>query len=94
MDDKNWGCAYRSLQTLISWLMWQGEIPAQRLPSITDIQSSLSRAGDKPKSFVGSRQWIGSLEVSRVMLSLSYVHKRLTNKTPLLLSFTVSDNGL
>ncbi|TPP61818.1 Ufm1-specific protease 2 [Fasciola gigantica] len=63
-DDKNWGCAYRSLQTLISWLMWQGEVRAQRLPSITDIQTSLTRTGDKPKSFIGSRQWIGSLELS------------------------------
>ncbi|CAL8108563.1 unnamed protein product [Calicophoron daubneyi] len=64
IDDKNWGCAYRSLQTLISWLMWQGEIECKSLPSLTDIQASLVRVGDKPQRFIGSRQWIGSLEVS------------------------------
>ncbi|KAH8865264.1 putative Ufm1-specific protease [Schistosoma japonicum] len=62
VDDRNWGCAYRSLQTLISWLMWQGEITPGPLPSLRDIQASIVRFGDKPKSFIGSCQWIGSLE--------------------------------
>ncbi|KAL5962115.1 Ufm1-specific protease 2 [Taenia solium] len=63
MDDKNWGCAYRSLQTLASWLLWQGIVtPLQPLPSHRDIQEALVRVGDKPSKFVGSRQWIGSLE--------------------------------
>ncbi|VDK24535.1 unnamed protein product [Taenia asiatica] len=63
MDDKNWGCAYRSLQTLASWLLWRGIVtPLQPLPSHRDIQEALVRVGDKPSKFVGSRQWIGSLE--------------------------------
>ncbi|KAF5399295.1 UFM1 specific peptidase 2 [Paragonimus heterotremus] len=77
MDDKNWGCAYRSLQTLISWLMWQGEVVPRRLPSFREIQSSLVRTGDKPKSFIGSRQWIGSLEVSFCLEELYRVQCRL-----------------
>ncbi|VDP91192.1 unnamed protein product [Echinostoma caproni] len=76
-DDKNWGCAYRSLQTLISWLMWQGEVPVQRLPSITDIQASLARTGDKPKNFVGSRQWIGSFELSFCLEEMYGIQCRL-----------------
>ncbi|CAH8629451.1 unnamed protein product [Heterobilharzia americana] len=77
VDDKNWGCAYRSLQTLISWLMWQGEITPGPLPSLRDIQDSLVRYGDKPKSFVGSCQWIGSLEVSYCLQELYNIHCRL-----------------
>uniref|UniRef100_A0A095CD54 Ufm1-specific protease 2 n=1 Tax=Schistosoma haematobium TaxID=6185 RepID=A0A095CD54_SCHHA len=64
VDDRNWGCAYRSLQTLVSWLMWQGEITPGPIPSLRDIQASIVRFGDKPKSFIGSCQWIGSLEPS------------------------------
>ncbi|CAH8870323.1 unnamed protein product [Trichobilharzia szidati] len=77
IDDKNWGCAYRSLQTLISWLMWQGEITPGPLPSLKDIQNSLVRFGDKPKNFVGSGQWIGSLEVSYCLQELYNIQCRL-----------------
>ncbi|KAH9590719.1 Ufm1-specific protease 2, variant 2 [Schistosoma haematobium] len=73
VDDRNWGCAYRSLQTLVSWLMWQGEITPGPIPSLRDIQASIVRFGDKPKSFIGSCQWIGSLEM---MAFLSKPHSR------------------
>ncbi|XP_052860378.1 ufm1-specific protease 2 [Anopheles cruzii] len=63
-DDKGWGCAYRSLQTLISWFNRQGYSTDQTIPSHADIQKCLVRVGDKQPSFVGSRQWIGSTEVS------------------------------
>lgn len=71
MDDKNWGCAYRSLQTLASWLLWQGIVsPLRELPSIRCIQETLVRVGDKKANFIGSRQWIGSLEVCHALLEL------------------------
>uniref|UniRef100_A0A2M4ALG2 Probable Ufm1-specific protease 2 n=1 Tax=Anopheles triannulatus TaxID=58253 RepID=A0A2M4ALG2_9DIPT len=64
-DDKGWGCAYRSLQTLISWFNLQGySTGPPTIPSHTDIQKCLVRVGDKQPAFVGSRQWIGSTEVS------------------------------
>ncbi|XP_058462969.1 probable Ufm1-specific protease 2 [Malaya genurostris] len=62
-NDDGWGCAYRSLQTLISWFIYQGYADVQ-IPTHNDIQKCLVRVGDKPASFVGSRQWIGSTEVS------------------------------
>ncbi|KAM7536704.1 hypothetical protein Aperf_G00000087782 [Anoplocephala perfoliata] len=78
IDDKNWGCAYRSLQTLVSWLLWQGIVaPLRPLPSHRDIQEALVRVGDKPAKFVGSRQWIGSLEVSFCISELCGVQCRL-----------------
>uniref|UniRef100_A0AAG5DHN8 Probable Ufm1-specific protease 2 n=1 Tax=Anopheles atroparvus TaxID=41427 RepID=A0AAG5DHN8_ANOAO len=63
-DDKGWGCAYRSLQTLISWFNIQGYSAGAKIPTHTEIQRCLVRVGDKQPNFVGSRQWIGSTEVS------------------------------
>ncbi|EZA55337.1 hypothetical protein DMN91_004969 [Ooceraea biroi] len=68
VDDNGWGCAYRSLQTIVSWYRLQGytEVP---IPSHREVQQCLYDIGDKPSSFVGSRQWIGSTEVSFVLQS-------------------------
>ncbi|CAL1539360.1 unnamed protein product [Lymnaea stagnalis] len=65
-DDDKWGCAYRSLQTLCSWFKYQGYTD-KHIPSHKEIQQALVDIGDKEKKFVGSRQWIGSFEVSYVL---------------------------
>uniref|UniRef100_A0A8C5BAG3 Ufm1-specific protease 2 n=1 Tax=Gadus morhua TaxID=8049 RepID=A0A8C5BAG3_GADMO len=66
MEDNGWGCAYRSLQTVCSWFQQQGY--AERpVPSHREIQQALVDMGDKQASFVGSRQWIGSIEVAAVL---------------------------
>ena len=62
-DDGHWGCAYRSLQTLASWLWLQG-YTERRYPTHEEIQKALVKIGDKEANFVGSREWIGSMEVS------------------------------
>lgn len=62
-NDDGWGCAYRSLQTLCSWFRLQG-YSEHEIPSHEEIQKYLVKVGDKPKSFINSRQWIGSTEVS------------------------------
>ena len=61
-DDNKWGCAYRSLQTIVSWFRLQGYTEVL-VPSHREIQQALVDMEDKPASFVGSRQWIGSFEV-------------------------------
>ncbi|KAF4034787.1 Peptidase family C78 [Phytophthora infestans] len=66
MNDKGWGCAYRSLQTLASWLFVQ-HYTQQRFLSYEQIQSALVKIGDKPARFQGSTEWIGSLEVGYVL---------------------------
>ncbi|XP_078042731.1 UFM1 specific peptidase 2 [Augochlora pura] len=68
-NDNGWGCAYRSLQTIISWYRLQGytEIP---IPSHHTIQKCLFDIGDKPSNFIDSKQWIGSTEVGFVLESL------------------------
>lgn len=77
-NDSGWGCAYRSLQTLFSWYKMQGWTD-RKIPSIPEIQTLLVDIKDKPKSFIGSRQWIGSMEISLVLDSLLNVVCRLLN---------------
>uniref|UniRef100_K3WTA6 Peptidase C78, ubiquitin fold modifier-specific peptidase 1/ 2 n=1 Tax=Globisporangium ultimum (strain ATCC 200006 / CBS 805.95 / DAOM BR144) TaxID=431595 RepID=K3WTA6_GLOUD len=78
MNDKGWGCAYRSLQTLASWLHLNHYTDKQS-PSHVEIQETLVRIGDKPSSFVKSREWIGSMEVGYVLDELYGVSFRSLN---------------
>lgn len=58
---KGWGCGYRTLQTLVSHL---GKCSGDSsVPTIREIQQILVDLGDKDKSFLKSRGWIGSFEV-------------------------------
>eukprot|EP00898_Chlorokybus_atmophyticus_P002554 jgi/Chlat1/329/Chrsp1S03076 len=67
-DDNGWGCAYRSLQTIISWF---------RLQHYTNVPEVLVRIEDKPSTFVNSRQWIGAIELSYVLDTLIGVSSKL-----------------
>ncbi|XP_053112822.1 ufm1-specific protease 2 isoform X4 [Hemicordylus capensis] len=69
IDDNGWGCAYRSLQTICSWFRHQGYVD-RSVPTHKEIQQALVDVGDKPPGFVGSRQWIGSIEVQLVLNQL------------------------
>lgn len=75
-DDNGWGCAYRSCQTIISWFRYQGytDIP---IPSHRSIQEALVAVGDKEKSFIGSRQWIGSIEINNILNHLLGVTSKI-----------------
>lgn len=77
-NDDGWGCAYRSLQTLFSWYRLQG-YTTKPIPTHADIQQCLVDLEDKPKSFVGSRQWIGSMEVSMCLQHFLDVDSRIVN---------------
>ncbi|XP_033016027.1 ufm1-specific protease 2 isoform X1 [Lacerta agilis] len=69
IDDNGWGCAYRSLQTICSWFRHQGYVD-RSIPTHKEIQQALVDVGDKQPGFVGSRQWIGSIEVQLVLNQL------------------------
>ncbi|XP_052796847.1 ufm1-specific protease 2-like [Mya arenaria] len=75
-DDNKWGCAYRSLQTLVSWFRHQGYTDVD-IPSHKTIQQTLVDIGDKEPNFVGSRKWIGSMEVSFVLDTLIGVTSKI-----------------
>lgn len=69
LNDNHWGCAYRSLQTLCSWFRHQGYTD-KPVPTHKEIQQILVDVKDKPANFVGTKQWIGSIEVSTVLNQL------------------------
>lgn len=75
-NDDGWGCAYRSLQTICSWFQQQGYVETA-VPTHTQIQQALVDAGDKEPRFVGSRQWIGSIEVQVVLNQLLGVTSKI-----------------
>ncbi|KAL4233821.1 Peptidase C78 [Mactra antiquata] len=71
-DDRGWGCGYRTLQSLCSWVNLQKQKDKVdqiskgyllKVPSIPEIQNALVTMRDKPESFVNSKEWIGSFEV-------------------------------
>jgi len=74
-DDDGWGCAYRSLQTIISWLKQQGYTETD-VPSHKQIQKCLVDIGDKETKFIGSKQWIGSTEVGFVLETACGIESR------------------
>ncbi|XP_075981242.1 UFM1 specific peptidase 1 [Anticarsia gemmatalis] len=65
-DDRGWGCGYRTLQTICSWMRTNVNNDVQ-VPSIREIQDISVKLEDKPQNFSGSRQWIGSFEVCLVI---------------------------
>ena len=71
-NDSGWGCAYRSLQTLLSWFALNGlsRRPAgTSIPSIKALQELLFEIDPSKttSSFVGSEEWIGSAEIFLVL---------------------------
>ncbi|KAI3686398.1 hypothetical protein L1987_80074 [Smallanthus sonchifolius] len=77
-DDLGWGCAYRSLQTIVSWFKIQ-QYTSIGVPSHREIQQSLVEIGDKDPSFIGSREWIGAIELSFVLDKLLGVSSKVIN---------------
>lgn len=83
-NDVGWGCGYRTLQTICSWIREQmiAESPDKtdriaKPPSILDIQKILVKSGDKHADFVGSREWIGCFEAMIVIDTLYDVPCRI-----------------
>ncbi|KAL6118777.1 ufsp1 [Pungitius sinensis] len=69
-DDRGWGCGYRTVQTMASWLCRSGSPfrdEPKAPPRIGDMQRALVAMGDKPGSFSGSREWIGTVEASLIL---------------------------
>lgn len=76
-SDSGWGCAYRSLQTIISWFQLQGYIDIDTMPTHKQIQQALVDVGDKEPNFVGSSKWIGSQEVCYVLSHLFAIDSKI-----------------
>ncbi|KFD54459.1 hypothetical protein M514_04606 [Trichuris suis] len=77
-DDRGWGCAYRSLQTIWSWYVLNGytNVP---VPTHREIQEALVQVGDKQSSFIGAKKWIGSLELNYVLSHVLKIDSKILN---------------
>ena len=76
-DDQGWGCGYRTLQTLCSWIInGKEEYSTSTVPSITKIQEILVDLEDKPVSFIKSNQWIGTCEAAMILNQLYDVNRK------------------
>ncbi|CAO1404002.1 unnamed protein product [Diamesa tonsa] len=70
--DVGWGCGYRTLQTICSFIN-DRSMKKVVVPSIKEIQQTLVKIGDKDEFFCNSREWIGTVEVSLIcLLQLNY----------------------
>ncbi|XP_062849381.1 inactive Ufm1-specific protease 1 [Trichomycterus rosablanca] len=81
-DDRGWGCGYRTVQTICSWICANRSTTSgksKQAPSLEEIQQALVAVGDKPRSFLGSREWIGTYEASVVIDQLFDVPCRLVH---------------
>ncbi|XP_056318760.1 inactive Ufm1-specific protease 1 [Danio aesculapii] len=78
-DDRGWGCGYRTIQTISSWLCLNQPVSVRHPPSVNEIQQTLVEIGDKPDSFLGSREWIGTFEASLVLDQLYDVPCRIVH---------------
>lgn len=80
-DDRGWGCGYRTIQTMSSWLCLNQppSVSCRPPPSLSEIQQTLVEIGDKPDSFLGSREWIGTFEASLVLDQLYDVPCRIVH---------------
>lgn len=79
-NDRGWGCGYRTLQTICSWIIINKKL-SQQVPDIRLIQNTLVALGDKQKSFVGSKDWIGSFEVCLILDTLFDVPSKIIHVT-------------
>lgn len=63
------GSAYRSLQTIVSWFILQQYTDLRHPPTIPEIQAILHKIDytKADKKFVGSKEWIGSSEITYVL---------------------------
>jgi hypothetical protein len=78
-DDRGWGCAYRSGQTLISWFLLNGWSlqSMERMVTILAMQEILVAVDGKDPKFVGSRDWIGSFELALIIEHLLGVQSKI-----------------
>ena len=90
-DDVGWGCGYRTLQTMCSWIRAQMleenkkrlmEKTVRPVPTILEIQQILHECGDKPLRFVGSKDWIGCFEACLVIDCLYDVPCKIVHCDP------------
>ena len=84
-DDIGWGCGYRTLQTICSWVHLSASTekkPGFTIPSVQEIQKILINIGDKKDDFFGTKSWIGSFEACLVLDELYDIQSKIVHIRP------------
>jgi hypothetical protein len=70
-QDAGWGCAYRSIQTMLSWFMNNFQV-LDEVPCIPEIQKCLKENDYACCDLkIGSKEWIGCVEAGTVLREFS-----------------------
>ena len=71
-NDQGWGCAYRSLETLLSWFRLQQKLKLLTVPTVKEIQNIIDLIDcTSDQKLSNSNTWIGATEVSWVVKKLT-----------------------
>ena len=78
-NDSGWGCAYHSLQTILSWCAGQKYASFAKgvLPAHEDSQKALEDVGEKNSQFIGTKEWIDAYEVCHSLENLTGVASKI-----------------
>lgn len=80
INDRGWGCAYRSFQCLYSWFFHNNIFNKSQYPptpSILEMQKVLVDAKDKEASIIGSNKWIGAFEGCIILSELLKIDSQI-----------------
>ncbi|EDV26605.1 uncharacterized protein TRIADDRAFT_6171, partial [Trichoplax adhaerens] len=78
VHDQGWGCGYRSLQTIASYIVHNKKsLVSSIIPTIRHIQQTLVDMNDKPSTFVDSKEWIGSFEICLCLEELYGIYSKI-----------------
>lgn len=79
-DDAGWGCAYRTFQTIVSWIKLQQFAPPDTpIPDHRTIQETLVQMEERKAAFVGSRDWIGAIELGLLCDNMFDIPAKILN---------------
>ena len=86
-NDSGWGCAYRSIQTMLSWFISNFNV-SDSIPLIEELQSILKKSDYSFQDLhIGSKQWIGCIEAGIILREVS--HGWISHK--ILSAFTIEE---
>lgn len=77
-NDQGWGCAYRALQTLLSWFDLQDYICLGKMPTIPEFQVLIDSI-DYARKLKNTQEWIGAIEVSWTIKKITGYDCRIIN---------------
>jgi len=69
---KDGDVAYRSIQTLLSWVIISNSLNSE-VPSINQQQRTLITIGDKKGNFFNSKTCIGAIEFLHILENITHV---------------------